>query len=84
MASASEWVRQIVASSQEKAMTSEAVLKSLERHIGQGEKAIERVQAILEYIDGELIERKGGLVMRDLWTTVSDYLEKVQEARAAA
>lgn len=84
MASAAEWVRQIVASSQDKPMATEVVLKSLERHIGQGDKALERVQAILEYIDDELVERRGGLVMRDLWSTVADYLEKVQEAHAAA
>ncbi len=84
MASAAEWVRQIVASSQDKPMTTEAVLKNLERHVGQGDRARDRVQAVLEYIDGELIERRGGLAMRDLWATVSDYLEKVQEAKAAA
>lgn len=84
MASAAEWVRQIVANSQAKPMATETVLKSLERHIGQGERALERVQAVLEYIDGELVERRGGLVMRDLWATVADYMEKVQEAQAAA
>jgi hypothetical protein len=84
MASAAEWVRQTVASSQNEPMTTEAVLKSLERHVGQGDRARERVQAILEYIDGELIERRGGLAMRDLWATVTDYLEKVQESLAAA
>jgi hypothetical protein len=84
MASPSEWVRQILANSQSQPMTTEAVLKSLEKHIGQGEKALSRIQDVLAYIDGELIERRGGLAMRDLWATVSDYLEKVQEARAAA
>ena len=84
MASAAEWVRQTVASSQDKPMTTEAVLKSLERHVGQGDRARERVHSVLEYIDGELIERRGGLAMRDLWATVADYLEKVQEAQAAA
>ena len=84
MASAAEWVRQIIASSQDKPMTTEAVLKSLERHVGQGDRARERVQAILESLDGELIERRGGLAMRDLWATVADYLEKVQESLAAA
>mgnify|MGYP001587396084 CR=1 FL=1 len=80
----SEWVRQIIEKSQNEPMTTEAVLKSLERNIGQGEKTIERVQAVLTYIDGELIDRRGGQVMRDLWTTVADYLEKVQEASVAA
>ncbi|MBY0370535.1 hypothetical protein K2X33_07610 [bacterium] len=84
MASAAEWVRQIIATSQTKPMATEAVLKSLERHIGLGDKALPRVQAVLEYIDGELVERRGGLVMRDLWATVADYIEKVQEAQAAA
>ncbi len=58
--------------------------KSLERNVGQGEKAIERVRSILNFIDGELIDRKGGQIMRDLWATVADYLEKVQEGMAAA
>jgi hypothetical protein len=84
MANAREWVTQIVSKSYEDPMPTEAVLKSLERHIGQGEKALERVQAVLEYIDGELVARRGGLLMRDLWNTISDYLEKVQEERAAA
>jgi len=79
-----EWVSQIVEKSQQEAMTTEAVLKSLERNVGQGEKAIERVRSILNYIDGELIDRKGGQIMRDLWATVADYLEKVQEGMAAA
>ena len=84
MASASIWVQQIVAKSQEEPMATEAVLKSLEKHVGQGEQMLVRVQGILEYIDGQLIERRGGQVMRDLWATVADYLEKVQEGRAAA
>jgi hypothetical protein len=65
-------------------MTTDAVLKSLERHVGQGEKALDRVKAVLDYIDGELVERRGGLVIRDLWATVADYLEKVLESLAAA
>lgn len=84
MANAAEWVRQIVATSQIEPMTTEAVLKSLERHVGQGEKMLPRIQAVLDHIDGELIERRGGLIMRDLWATVADYLEKVQEGLAAA
>ena len=84
MASSSEWVRQIVAQSREESMSTEAVLKSLERHVGQGDKVLARTQAVLDYIDNELVERPGGHVMRDLWTTVADYLEKVQEGLAAA
>ncbi len=84
MLSPREWVNQIVANSQQEPMTTEAVLKNLERNIGQGEKTLERVQAVLNYIDGELIDRRGGQVMRDLWSTVADYLEKVQEASVAA
>ncbi|MHB1207673.1 MAG: hypothetical protein ACYCZX_19070 [Rhodospirillaceae bacterium] len=80
----SEWVRQILEKSQQEPMTTEAVLKSLERNIGQGEKTIDRIQALLVYIDGELVERRGGPVMRDLWSTIADYLEKVQEGMAAA
>ncbi|MGE4064774.1 MAG: hypothetical protein AB7E79_15530 [Rhodospirillaceae bacterium] len=84
MGSAGDWVRQIVARSTEHPMTTEEVLKSLERHAGTGERALIRVQAVLEYIDAELVERRGGHVMRDLWNTVADYQEKVQEAQAAA
>ena len=84
MGSAGEWVRQILAKSQEQPMSTEEVLKSLERHAGMGDRAAIRVQAILEFIDAELVERRGGPVMRDLWTTVADYQEKVQEAQAAA
>jgi hypothetical protein len=84
MASAAEWVRQTVASSQSQPMTTESVLKSLERHVGQGDRARDRAQAVLEYIDGELIEHRGGLAMSDLLVMVSDYLERVEEARAAA
>lgn len=79
-----EWVNHIVASSQQEPMETEVVLKSLERNLGQGEKMIPRVQAVLTYIDGELIERRGGQVMRDLWHTVADYLEKVQEGLASS
>jgi len=84
MASAGEWVRQIVASSQDQPMTTEAVLKSLERYAGQGEKMLVRVRAVLDHIDQELIDRRGSPAMRDLWATVADYLEKVQEGLAAA
>lgn len=84
MAGAGEWVRQIVSRSQEQPMATEEVLKSLERHVGHGDRALARVQQVLEYIDSELVERRGGLAMRDLWNTVADYQEKVQEAQAAA
>ena len=84
MATANEWVRQILAKSQEQPMSTEEVLKSLERYAGSGDRALARVQAVLEYIDAELVERRGGMVMRDLWATVADYQEKVQEAQAAA
>lgn len=84
MSSAGEWVRQIVAKSHEQPMSTEEVLKSLERHAGMGDRALLRVQAVLEFIDAELVERRGGPVMRDLWTTVADYQEKAQEAQAAA
>jgi hypothetical protein len=84
MANAAEWVRQTVAASQEEPMTTEALYKSLERHIGQGERALDRLRDVLEHIDQELIARNDGPVMRGLWAAVADYLEKVQEARAAA
>lgn len=84
MATAADWVRQILARSQEQPMGTEEVLKSLERYAGAGDRALMRVQAVLEYIDAELVERRGGMVMRDLWSTVADYQEKVQEAQAAA
>ena len=81
---ASDWVKHIVSRSQQEPMPTEDVLKSLERNFGQGEKAMPRIKAVLDYIDGELVERRGGQVMRDLWNTVADYLEKVQEGLAAA
>ncbi len=81
---ASDWVKHIVSRSRQEPMPTEDVLKSLERNVGQGEKALARVQAILDYIDGELVERRGGQVMRDLWHAVADYLEKLQEGLAAA
>ncbi len=84
MASAGEWVRQIVAKSPEKPMTTEEVLKCLERHVGQGEKALQRVQDVSDYIDQQLVERCGGLLMRELGTTVADYQQAVLESRAAA
>lgn len=84
MLAASDWVKHIVSRSQEEPMPTEDVLKSLERNFGQGEKAMPRVKAVLDYIDGELVDRRGGQVMRDLWHTVADYLEKVQESLAAA
>lgn len=73
-----------MAQSYEEPLPTEIVLKSLERHVGQGEKILARVQDILNYIDNELVERRGGQVMRDLWATVADYLERVQEGLAAA
>jgi len=51
MANAREWVRQIVAASLEEPMTTETILKSLERHVGQGDKILERVQAVLDHVD---------------------------------
>lgn len=83
-ASARAWVSQIVERSQREPMETEAVLKSLERNIGQGPHMLEEVRSILHYIDGELIERRGGQIMRDLWATVADYQEKVLEGQAAA
>jgi len=97
MTRAQEWISQTVAACLAKPMTTEAILKSLEKHvgdksIGQGDgpgnvhsdRALARVQAVLEAIDQEMIERNDGPVMRQLWLTVADYLEKVLEARAAA
>lgn len=84
MASTSAWVQQIVAKCQEEPMGTEKVLLSLEKHVGQGEKALGKVQEVLEYIDRELVERRGGVIMRQLWQTVADYQDKVLEGRAAA
>jgi len=84
MATAKEWVRQTLEKSQASPLATEDVLKSLERFIGQGDRALEKARTVLEYIDGELVDRRGGLAMRDLWHAVADYIEKVQEARAAA
>ncbi len=84
MASTSAWVQQIVAKCQEGPMGTEKVLFSLEKHVGQGEKSLGKIQEVLEYIDRELVERRGGLIMRQLWQTVADYQDKVLEGRAAA
>ena len=84
MANAGEWVRQILASSQSNLPPTVAVWKSLEKYVGLGDKALGRVQDIQRYIDEQLIDHKGGREMRELWAVVIDYLEKVQEAAAAA
>lgn len=84
MASASDWVRQIVASAQAEPLPTKSVWKSLERHVGQGDRAVARTREILDYIDRELIERNNGPVMRGLWSAVADYLERMQENIAAA
>ncbi len=84
MFSAREWVRQTVVKCQGEPMATEAILKSLEKALGQGEKTLERVQSIVKHLDNELIERNDGPVMRKLWAAVTDYLEKVLESRAAA
>lgn len=84
MLSPREWVNHILSRSQSDPMSTEDVLKSLERNVGQGPQMLERVQAILYYIDCELVERRGGQIMRDLWSTVADYQEKVLEGQAAA
>ncbi len=52
--------------------------------MGQGEKALRLAAAILDYLDGQLVERNGGLVMQALCATVADYLEKIWEGLAAA
>ncbi len=84
MANTGEWVRQIVAKSEHEPMRTEDVLKSLEKHIGQGPKSLQRIQEISDYIDSQLVERRGGPVMRELWHTIADYQEKVLESNAAA
>lgn len=84
MSSASEWVRQIVASAQTEPLPTEAVWKSLERHIGQSDRALTRIREVLDHIDGELIKRNNGPVMRGLWSAIADYLERMQENLAAA
>jgi hypothetical protein len=84
VATASEWVRQIVLKAQAQHLTTEEVWKSLEKHVGQNEKTLSRVQDVLDYIDRELVERRGGQVMRLLWNAVADYREKVLENAAAA
>jgi len=78
------WVTQIIERSQREPMATEDVLKSLELNIGQGADMLESVRAILDHIDNELIERRGGQTMRDLWAALSDYQEKVLEGRSAA
>lgn len=84
MASAGEWVRQITAASTREPMATEAIWKALDKHAGQGPNTLARIQAVLDYIDEQMIERNDGPVMRGLWAAVADYLEKVQEGLAAA
>ena len=60
------------------------IQKSLERNVGQGPDMLEAVTAITDYVDNELVERRCGQIMRDLYVTLCDYKEKVQEGRAAA
>lgn len=84
MVSAREWVRQMAVKYQAEPLPTEAVLTLLERQVGQGEKMMLNVQAILDVLDRELIERNDSPIMRQLWLTVMDYYERVLEARAAA
>jgi hypothetical protein len=84
MASAGEWVRHIMFKCQDTPLTTEEIFKSLEKHVGVNENTLLRVQAIADYIDQQMIERNDGPAMRQLWAAVSDYMEKVLEARAAA
>jgi hypothetical protein len=80
----SEWVRQTVDKCQDEPMPTETILKSLEKVIGHGDQMLVRLQAVVEHLDSELINRNDGPVIRQLWATVTDYHEKVLEARAAA
>jgi hypothetical protein len=52
--------------------------------LGAQQSPLERVDDVLQFFDSELIERRGGPVMRDLWTAVAAYREKVLEARTTA
>ena len=84
MARTSEWVRQTIAASAAQPMSTEAVFKSLERHVGQGDRALVRAREVLGYLDAQLIECNHGPAIRQLWAAVADYIEKVQEGLAAA
>jgi hypothetical protein len=84
MLTAAEWVRHVVAASRTDPMTTEGVLKSLEKAVGQGDKSLARVVAIIDHLDRQLSERPEDQVLRDLHVTVLDYLERVQEGLAAA
>ncbi len=81
---ASEWVRQVAAAARANPMTTEGVLKNLEKAVGQGEKSLTRVVAIIDQLDRQLSERPEDQVLRDLHATVLEYLERVQEGLAAA
>ena len=84
MHTAAEWVRHVVGASRAEPMTTEAVLKSLEKAVGQGDKSLTRVVAIIDQLDRQLSERPEDQTLRDLHLTVLDYLERVQEGLAAA
>ena len=77
-------MRQTAAKCQDEPMPTETLLKSLEKVLGQGDQLLTRLQALIEHLDGEMINRNDGPVMRQLWAVVTDYHEKVLEARAAA
>lgn len=84
MANANEWVRQIVAASEDEPLATDAIWKSLDKFAGAGPNALSRVRDVLDCIDGHLIERNDGPVMRGLWVRVADYMERMQEGLAAA
>ena len=77
-------VRRIVAESLVRPLPHEAVHARIEKYAGRGPLGIGRSRGMLEYIERELADRKGGVPMRSLWNAVADYLATTQAQLAAA
>lgn len=84
MATAAQWVRNTLSQAGTQPLVTETVWKSLDRHVGQGAGSLDKIRAVLDYIDNQLIERTGGRATSALWTLVADYLDRTQEEQAAA
>ncbi|MHB1206404.1 MAG: hypothetical protein ACYCZX_12610 [Rhodospirillaceae bacterium] len=83
MANARRWTLDMIALSPMRPLAPEIIWESLEKYAGRGPLGVGRCRDLLDHIDGQLIERRGGPAMRALWQTVADYLDRVQQSLAA-
>ena len=83
MANPSRWTLDMISLSPMKPLAPDVIWANIEKYAGYGPLGVGRCRDLLDYIDGQLIERRGGLAMRALWQTVADYLDRVQESIAA-